>query len=120
MPHVFDSRKMNPAPSPRSDMPQKERKMAPGWPARGPSRSVVSQGALHELSVAFEVQQAVAAVVERNHGLFVPYFRLEREIDRPANGVAGLRRGNQPLRPSEDLAGPEGVDLVHRARLDEA
>src|SRR5213593_2892264 len=100
-------------------MPEKG-KIAPGGLPEALSFSIVSQGALHELSVAFEVQQAVAAVVERNHGLFAPFFRLEREIDRPANGVAGLRRGNQPLRPSEDLAGPEGVDLVHRARLDEA
>src|SRR5438093_11304959 len=84
------------------------------------SLPVVLQGALHELSVAFEVQQAVAAVVERDCGRFVPSLRLEREVDRPADGVACLRRGNQSLRLGEDLARLEGADLVDGPRFDEA
>src|SRR5437870_13442264 len=99
-------------------MPEKG-KIAPG-PPEALSFSIVLQGALHELPVAFEVQQAVAAVVERDCGRLVPLLRLEREVDRPADGVACLRRGNQPLRLGEDLARLEGADLIHRARLDEA
>src|SRR6266705_816244 len=83
------------------------------------SLSVVLQVALHELAVAFEVQQAVAAVVERNHGLLAPLLRLEREIDRAANRVARLRGGDQPFGLREDLARLERAELVHRARLDQ-
>src|SRR3989442_14453449 len=98
----------------------KKRKIAPGGLPEALSLSVVLQGALHELSVAFEVQQAVAAVVERNRGRFVPRLRFEREVDHPAYGVARLRRGNKSLRLGEDLARLEGADLIHRASLDEA
>src|SRR2546425_8832444 len=99
-------------------MPEKG-KIAPGGLPEALSFPVVLQGALHELSVAFEVQQAVAAVVERDRGRFVPRLRFEREVNRPANGAARLRRGNQTLRLSEDLARLEGADLIHRAGLDE-
>src|SRR5207247_8097780 len=73
-----------------------------------------------ELPVAFEVQQAVAAVVERDRGRFIPGLRLEREVDRPADGVACLRRGDQALRLGEDLARLEGADLIDGPRFDEA
>src|SRR5437867_7634923 len=120
MPHVFDraaavvarclSLKSNKA---------TKRERGTGRPARGLSLSVALQGALHELSVAFEVQQAVAAVVERNHGLLVAVFRLEGEIDRSADRVARLRRGNQALRLCKDFPRLECAELVHRAGLDE-
>src|SRR2546422_3280109 len=100
-------------------MPEKG-KIAPGGLPEALSLPVVLQGALHELSVALEVQQAVAAVVERDRGRFVPRLRLEREVDHPANRVARLRGGNQSLRLGEDLAPLEAGDLIHRARLDEA
>src|SRR2546426_5169614 len=100
-------------------MPEKG-KIAPGGPPEALSFSIVLQGALHELSVAFEVQQAVAAVVERDRGRLVPLLRLEGEVDGPADGVACLRRGNQALRLGEDLARLEGADLVDGPRFDEA
>src|SRR2546425_13081205 len=78
-----------------------------------------SQVTLHELAVAFEVQQAVAAVVERDDGFLVPLLRLEREVDRTANRMARLRGGDQPFRLREDLARLERAELVHRARLDQ-
>src|SRR6059036_104506 len=99
-------------------MPEKG-KIAPGGLPEAVSFSIVLQGALHELSVAFEVQQAVAAVVERDRGRLVPLLRLEREVDRPADGVARLRGGNQALRLSEDLARLEGANLVDGPRFNE-
>src|SRR2546421_12753636 len=100
-------------------MPEKG-KIAPGGLPEALSFSIVLQGALHELPVAFEVQQAVAAVVERDRGRLVPLLRLEGEVDRPADGVACLRRGNQALRLGEDLARLEGADPVDRPRVDGA
>src|SRR3989442_3001805 len=117
---VFDLRRSEPGAILRGLACRKRGKIAPGGLPEALSFSVVLQGALHELSVAFEVQQAVAAVVERNGGRFVPRLRFEREVDPPAYGVARLRRGNKSLRLGEDLARLEGADLIHRARLDEA
>src|SRR2546428_13846909 len=87
-------------------------KIAPGGLPEALSFSVVLQGALHELSVAFEVQQAVAAVVERNRGRFVPRLRFEREVDHTADGMARLPHGNKSLRLGEDLARLVGADLI--------
>src|SRR2546428_13323408 len=81
--------------------------------------SVVLQVALHELAVAFEVQQAVAAVVEGNDGLLAPLLRLEREVDRAANRMARLRGRDQPFGLREDFARLERPELAHRARLDQ-
>src|SRR2546425_9074853 len=99
-------------------MPEKG-KIAPGGLPEALSFPVVLQRALHELSVAFEVQQAVAAVVECDRGRFVSSFRLEGEVDRPPNGVARLRRGNESLRLGEDLTRLEGADLVDGPRFNE-
>src|SRR2546427_10067749 len=80
--------------------------------------SVVLQVALHELAVAFEVQQAVAAVVEGNDGLLAPLLRLEREGDRAANRMARLRGRGQPFGLPEDFARLERPQPAHRARRD--
>src|SRR2546428_13881614 len=101
-------------------MPEKGKIAPGGLPEAVLSFPVVLQGTLHELSVALEVQQAVAAVVERDRGRFVPGLRLEREVDHPANRVARLRGGNQALRLGGDLARLEGGGPVHRAGLAEA
>src|SRR5438093_13245345 len=100
-------------------MPEKG-KIAPGGAPEALSFSIVLQGALHELSVAFEVQQAVAAVVERDRGRLVPFLRLEGEVDRAADGVACLRRGDQALRIGEDLALLEAAYLIDGPRSGEA
>src|SRR5207244_13258704 len=115
--HVFDSRRLVPGALVDVQIP-KGTEMAPGG-EEADSRSVVLQVALHELAVAFEVQQAVAAVVERNDGLLVPLLRLEGEVDRASNRMARLRGGDQPFRLREDFASLEGAELVHRARLDQ-
>src|SRR3989442_2579448 len=65
---------------------------------------VVIQGALHELPVSFEVQQPVAAVVERDHRLLVPLFRFECKVDRAADRVARLRYGDEAFRLRNDLS----------------
>src|SRR5881628_41609 len=115
--HVFDSRRLVPGALVDVQIP-KGTEMAPGG-EEADSRSVVLQVALNELAVAFEVQQAVAAVVERNDGLLVPLLRLEGEVDRASNRMARLRGVDQPFRLREDFASLEGADLVHRARLDQ-
>src|SRR2546425_5876455 len=117
---VFDPRRSEPGAILRGPACRKRGKIAPGGLPEALSFPVVLQGALHELSVAFEVQQAVAAVVECDRGRFVPGLRLEGEVDRPPNGVARLWRGNQSLRLGEDLTRLEGADLIHRARLHKA
>src|SRR5438128_10935668 len=81
--------------------------------------SVVLQVALHELSIAFEVQQAVAAVVEGNDGFLAPLLRLEREVDRAANRMARLRGADQPFGLREDFVCLDRPAPAYLQRLDQ-
>src|SRR2546428_14055131 len=99
---VFDLRRSEPGAILRGLACRKRGKIAPGGLPEALSFSVVLQGALHELRVAFGVQQAVAAVVERNGGRFVPGLRFERAANGPPYGLAVLRRRNWAPRVGRD------------------
>src|SRR5712692_5389493 len=117
--HVFDSRGLGPGTLVEVPHPEKRRRWRQAA-CDALSLSVVLQVALHELAIAFEVQQAVAAVVERDDGFLVPLLRFEGEVDRAANRMARLRGRDQPFGLREDLARLERPELVHRARLDQS
>src|SRR5438876_11892958 len=93
----------------------------PSW-RRSSRRSVTvaSQCTREILRVPFDVQQAVATVVEGDDRLLVLLLRLEGEVDRTADRVTRLRCRDEALGLREDFPRLERAQLVDRPRLDEA
>src|SRR5437660_6471752 len=84
------------------------------------SVTVASQCAREILRVPFDVQQAVATVVEGDDSFLVLLLRFESEVDRTADRVTRLRCGDEAFRLREDLPGLERAQLVDRPGLDKA